>query len=87
MKKKELLHLHSLLQALKRHTEAEYGVDEKAFAEYESLDIIPERVYERKGRHEEAVMTLSKVLVRELGGESDYSSDDEPQKVAPASSY
>jgi hypothetical protein len=83
MKKKETLHLHSLLQALKRHAVVEYGVDEEAFAEYESLDIIPERVYERKDRHEEAVVTLSKLLVRELAEESGESSEEETREVAP----
>ena len=80
MKKKELLHLHSLMHALKRHAEAEYGVDEEAFEEYESLEITPHQVYERKDEHAEAVMMLSKLLVRELAD----GDDGERREAVPA---
>ena len=83
MRKKELLHLHSLLHALKRHAELKYGVDEEAFAEYESLEITPYRVYERKEQHQKAIMTLSKLLVRELEEDSE-GSDEEYREAVPA---
>ena len=76
MRKKELLHLHSLLHMRKRHAEVEYEVDAIAFEEYESLGVTPQQMYKRKGEHEEAVMVLLELLVREFDEMSDDGEDE-----------
>ena len=82
MRKKELLHLHSLLQILKRRAEVEYEVSEIAFEEYESMGVTPQQVYKRKGEHQEAVMVLSELLVSEL--EENDGSDEGRREAVPA---
>jgi hypothetical protein len=84
MKKDESLQIHALLRALKQHVEVEYGVSEEAFEEYEDLDVRPEHVYKKKGRHQEAVMLLADRIADELAKEGSYSPDEEEREPIAA---
>ncbi|WP_049996405.1 UPF0058 family protein [Halococcus sediminicola] len=80
MRKDESLQIHALLRALKQHVEHEHGISEEAFDEYEELDVKPEHVYKNKGKHQEAVMLLSKKIADELAKEGSYSPDEEEER-------
>ncbi|WP_049996265.1 UPF0058 family protein [Halococcus sediminicola] len=82
MKKKEILQIHSLLHILQQHAIAEYEVDGEAFEEYESLDITPYQVYERKEEHKEAVFALSESIIGTLEEDSGGHDDDRTEPIA-----
>lgn len=84
MRKDESLQIHALLRAMKQHVEVEYGISEEAFEEYEELAVKPEHVYKNKGRHQEAVMLLSKRIADELAKEGSYSPDEEEREPIAA---
>ena len=75
--------MHALLRAMKQHVEIEYGIDEEAFEEYEELEVQPEHVFAKKGRHQEALMLLAKRIVDELAKSGSYSADDEKEEWEP----
>ena len=83
MRKDESIQMHALLRAMKQHVEVEYGIDEEAFEEYEELEVQPEHVFAKKGRHQEALMLLAKRIVDELAKSGSYSGDDEKEEWEP----
>ena len=83
MRKEESIQMHALLRAMKQHVEIEYGIDEEAFEEYEELEVQPEHVFAKKGRHQEALMLLAKRIVDELAKSGSYSADDEKEEWEP----
>ena len=83
MRKDESIQMHALLRAMKQHVEVEYGIDEEAFEEYEELEVQPEHVFAKKGKHQEALMLLAKRIADELAKEGSYSVDDEGEEWEP----
>ena len=83
MRKDESIQMHALLRAMKQHVEIEYGIDEEAFEEYEELEVQPEHVFAKKGRHQEALMLLAKRIVDEFAKSGSYSADDEKEEWEP----
>jgi len=83
MRKDESIQMHALLRVMKQHVEREYGIDEEAFEEYEKLEVQPEHVFAKKGKHQEALMLLAKRIVDELAKSGSYSADDEEEEWEP----
>ena len=80
MRKDESVQIHALLRAMKQHVEAEYGIDQEAFEEYEELEVQPEHVFAKKGKHQEALMLLAKRIADELAKSGSYSVDDDEEE-------
>ena len=83
MRKDESVQIHALLRAMKQHVEAEYGINEEAFEEYKELEVQPEHVFAKKGKHQEALMLLAKRIADELAKSGSYSADDEEEEWEP----
>lgn len=62
MRKRELVHMHALLDRISRALQRRGVLAEGDLEEYESLGIAPTAVYESKGDHEAAVKTLTAAL-------------------------
>lgn len=62
MRKRELVHMHALLDRISRALQRRGVLAEADLEEYESLGIAPTAVYESKGDHEDAVRTLTAAL-------------------------
>ena len=80
MRKDESIQIHALLRAMKQHVETEYGMGEEAFEEYEELEVQPEHVFAKKGKHQEALMLLAKRIADEFAKSGSYSVDDDEEK-------
>ena len=78
MKKRELVHIHALLDRIRRFIAARDDLDEGGFEEYKRLGVAPAAVYKSKGAHESAVTTLSEALADaiENGGDSADGTDE-----------
>jgi hypothetical protein len=66
MRKRELVHLHALLDRVRRFVASDESVEADRFEDYESLGVAPAAVYRSKGDHEDAVTTLATSLVEAI---------------------
>ena len=76
MRKRELVHLHALLDRIRRFVARAEDTPQPGdtFDAYDDLDVAPPAVYESKGDHERAVTELATGLVELV--ESHDASDD-----------
>lgn len=75
MRKRELVHLHALLDRIRRFAEKRGDLPAGALAEYEALDVAPTAVYRSKQVHEEAVITLTDALAESITDDAEGSGD------------
>lgn len=81
MRKNELVYLHELLHALKRHAEDRDGFPEGVLEGYESVGVTPLELYESKERHRVAVLVLARKLAATLDGRRPRSGDEPPKRA------
>ena len=85
MRKRELVHLHTLLSRIRRFVERREDLPEDAFDGYEAADVAPTAVYEPKGDHEAAVSALAGTLAATVeadGGDRDADAEAVSQREA-----
>lgn len=83
MRKRELIHLHTLLSRARRFVSRREDVPDSAFEPYDDLDVAPTAVYEAKGDHQAAVRALAAALASiaeeaqrdDVEGDAESSSD------------
>jgi len=80
MRKRELVHLHALLDRTQRFLERREDTPEVTAEEYESIDVAPEAVYMPKQRHEDAVVALAGSLADAVGGEADATAEGQERR-------
>jgi hypothetical protein len=62
MRKRELVHMHALLDRVRRFMHARGDLPDERLEAYDRLDVAPTAVYESKGAHERAVGALAASL-------------------------
>lgn len=70
MKKRELVHMHALLDQVGRFIRAREDLEEGDLEAYKRLGVAPAAVYESKGAHEDAVTTLCEALADAVDDEA-----------------
>lgn len=72
MRKRELVHLHGLLDRARIVMQTRDDLPEEALGPYRDLDVSPTAVHQPKHEHEQAVETLARILA--MSDESDEQS-------------
>jgi len=62
MRKRELVHLHALLDHVGRFMHEHEALSDAVLEDYEALGIAPAAIYKTKGDHKRAVTALSEAL-------------------------
>ncbi|WP_254537946.1 UPF0058 family protein [Halomarina litorea] len=76
MRKRELVHMHALLDRVGRFMRGRDDLEDAELETYSRLDVAPAAVFRSKGAHEAAVTTLSEALAEAVGETVDREDED-----------
>jgi hypothetical protein len=83
MRKRELVHMHALLDRVSRALQRRGVLAEADLEEYESLGVAPTAVYEAKSDHEDAVRTLTATLAAAVEHQGDGEGSEQAVETPP----
>jgi hypothetical protein len=83
MRKRELVHMHALLDRISRALQRRGVLAERDLEEYESLGVAPTAVYEAKSDHEDAVRTLTATLASAVERQEEGDAGDQTVETPP----